>query len=160
MGISARERALVNRVVNPLMVTVITHGLGPPTYAVVETTGRRTGRRRLVPVASGLDGDTFWLISGLGDRASYVHNIKANPRVRVRARPARVRDGLRMRWREGTAHLLPADDARARHRLLGRGRPLYRLDGIILRRLAAGGDMLTIRIDLDRPDSRRTTERR
>ena len=67
-----------------------------------------------------------------------------------RARPARVRDGLRMRWRAGTARLLPADDARARHRLLGRGRPLYRLDGIILRRLAAGGDMLTIRIDLDR----------
>jgi deazaflavin-dependent oxidoreductase (nitroreductase family) len=150
MGISAWERALINRVVNPLMVALITHGLGPPTYAVVETTGGRTGRQRLVPVASGLDGDTFWLISGLGDRASYVHNIKANPHVRVRARPARVRDGLRMRWRAGTARVLPEDDACARHRLLGRGRPFYRLDGIMLRRLAAGGDMLTIRIDLDR----------
>jgi deazaflavin-dependent oxidoreductase (nitroreductase family) len=146
---SAWERRFNNRVVNPAMIALITHGAGPPTYAVVETTGRKTGRTRLVPVASGLDGDTFWMISGLGERASYVYNMRANPQVRVRARPARLRDGLRMRWREGTAHLLPDDDAAARHRLLSRGRPLYRLDGWFLRRLAAGGDMLTIRIDLD-----------
>lgn len=146
---SARERAFNNRVVNPIMIALIRHGLGPPTYAVVETTGRKTGRKRLVPVASGLDGNTFWMISGRGEKASYVHNIRANPRVRVVARPARLRDGLRTRWRTGTAHLMPGDDAKTRHRLLGRGRPLYRLDGIALRRLAGGGDMLTIRIDLD-----------
>ena len=146
---SALERAFNNRVVEPVMLALITHGLGPPTYAAVETTGRKTGRKRLVPVASGLAGDTFWLISGRGEKASYVHNIRANPRVRVTARPARLRDGLRTRSRTGTAHLLPGDDAHAHHRLLGRGRPLYRLDGIILRRLANGGDMLTIRIDLD-----------
>ena len=149
MSMSARERAFNNRVVNPAMIALITHGLGPPTYAVVETTGRKTGRKRLVPVASGLDGNTFWMISGLGEKASYVHNIRANPRVRVIARPARLRDGLRTRSRTGTAHLMPDDDAQARHRLLGQGRPLYRLDGLILRRLAAGGAMLTIRIDLD-----------
>jgi deazaflavin-dependent oxidoreductase (nitroreductase family) len=149
MGMSARERAFNNRWVNPVMITLITHGFGPSTYAVVETTGRRSGRKRLVPVASGLDGDTFWLISGRGEQASFVHNIRANPRVRVIARPARLRDGLRVRSRTGTAYLMPDDDADARHRLLGRGRPLYRLDGIILRRLASGGDMLTIRIDLD-----------
>lgn len=146
---SARERAFNNRVVNPVMIALITHGLGPPTYAVLETTGRKTGRKRLVPVASGLDGDAFWLISARGEKGSYVHNIRANPRVRVIARPARLRDGLRTRSRTGTAHPVPGDDAHARHRLLGRGRPLYRLDGILLRRLADGGDMLTIRIDLD-----------
>ena len=140
---------LTNRRVNPLVVALLVRGIGPPTYAVVETTGRRTGRRRLVPVANGLDGGTFWLIAGLGERASFVHNIRANPRVRVRARPARLRDGVRMRWRPGTAYLLPGDDARARHRRLGRGRPAYGLDGILLRSLAAGGDMLTIRIDID-----------
>ena len=149
MGMSVPERAFNNRVVKPVMLALITHGLGPPTYAVVETTGRKTGRKRLVPVASGLAGDTFWLISGRGEKASYVHNIQANPRVRVIARPARLRDGLRTRSRTGTAHLMPEEDAHARHRLLGRGRPFYRLDGIILRRLANGGDMLTIRIDLD-----------
>lgn len=102
-----------------------------------------------MPVANGLDRDTFWLIAGLGYQAGYVHNLQANPRVRVKARPARLRDGVRMRWRSGTAHPLPDDDARARHRTLGHGRPGYRLDGILLRGLAAGGDMLTIRIDLD-----------
>ena len=114
MGMSARERAFNNRVVNPVMIALITHGLGPPTYAVVETTGRKTGRRRLVPVASGLDGDTFWMISGRAEKASYVHNIRANPRVRVIARPARLRDGLRTRSRTGTAYLMPGDDAHAR----------------------------------------------
>jgi deazaflavin-dependent oxidoreductase (nitroreductase family) len=149
MGMSARERAFVSRVFNPAVIALITHGFGPATYAVVETTGRKTGRKRPVPVANGLDGDTFWMISGLGEKASFVHNIRANPRVRVTARPVRLRDGLRTRTRAGTAHLMPGDDAHARHRLLGRGRPLYRLDGLILRRLADGGDMLTIRIDLD-----------
>lgn len=78
MGMSAAERAFNNRVVNPVMAVLITYGLGPPTYAVVETTGRKTGRKRLVPVASGLDGDRFWMISGRGEKASYVHNIRAN----------------------------------------------------------------------------------
>ena len=86
-----------NRVVNPIMITWINSPLGPPTYAVVETTGRKTGRRRLVPVANGLDSNTFWLIAGLGERSSYVYNIKANQRIRVRARPGRLRDGLRSR---------------------------------------------------------------
>ena len=149
MGRSARERAFVNRVVNPVVVALIMRGLGPTTYAVVETTGRKSGRRRPVPVANGLDGDTFWMISGRGAKASFVRNIEADPRVRVTARPARLRDGLRTRSRSGTARLMPDDDANVRHRLLGRGRPLYRLDGIILRQLANGGDMLTIRIDLD-----------
>lgn len=137
-----------NRAINPLISALIERGLAPPTYALLETVGRRTGRRRRVPVANGLDGDTFWLIAALGDHAAYVHNLRADPRVRVKARPARLRDGLRIRWRSGTAHPLPDDDARARHRRLGRGRPGYRLDGILLRGLATG-DMLTIRIDLD-----------
>lgn len=135
--------------VNRLIIAAIDRGLAPPTYALVETVGRRTGLRRLVPVANGLDGDTFWLIAGLGENASYVGNIRVNPRVRIEARPARLRDGVRMCWRSGTAYPAPEDDARARHRKLGRRRPGYRLDGILLRGLAAGGDMLTVRIDLD-----------
>jgi hypothetical protein len=102
-------------------------------------------------VANGLQGDTFWLLAALGEQAHYVRNISANPRVRVKARPARVRDGLRMRWRTGTACLMPDDDSHARHRQLGRGRPGYRADGVLLRTLAAtgGGRMLTVRINLD-----------
>jgi deazaflavin-dependent oxidoreductase (nitroreductase family) len=148
--VTGRGAFVQNRVINPLVRFGLDRGLAPPTYALLETTGRRTGRPRAVPVANGLDGDTFWLIAGLGRRAAYVLNIEANPRVRVKARPGRVRDGVRMRWRTGTAHPMPDDDALARHDLLGRGRPFYRLDGLLLKGLARGGaGMLTIRIDLD-----------
>jgi hypothetical protein len=38
---TARDRARVwtNRRVNPLVVAMLVHGFGPPTYAVVETIG-------------------------------------------------------------------------------------------------------------------------
>jgi len=143
------ERRWVNRVINPVTVALLRRGLAPPTYALVETVGRTTGKARVVPVASGLDGETFWFFAALGEQASFVRNIATNPRVRVLARPSRRRDGWRARWRDGTAIALPNDDAWARHRDLGRGRPLYRLDGILLRRLAAGRSPLTIRVDLD-----------
>ena len=88
-----------NRVLNQPARFLLRYGLAPPTYALLETTGRRTGRARQMPVANGLQGETFWLIAGLGGRAQYVHNIKANPRVRIKARPARLREGWRMHWR-------------------------------------------------------------
>lgn len=140
-----------NRIVNRLMRALLTVGLSPPTYALLETTGRKSGRPRQIPVANGLKGEAFWLIAALGERAQYVRNVRADPRVRVKVRPARLRDGISMRWRSGTAQLMPQDDARRRHRNLGRGRPGYRLDGILLRALsnAGGGELLTVRIDLD-----------
>ena len=147
-SLKRRVLPLQNKLLNPLVAWLIARGLEPPTYAVLETVGRRTGRVRRVPVANGLDGDTFWLIAALGERSAYVRNLRADPRVRIKARPARFRDGWRSRWRTGTAHPLPDDDARARHHELGRGRPGYRLDGVLLRALA-DGDMLTVRIDLD-----------
>jgi deazaflavin-dependent oxidoreductase (nitroreductase family) len=142
-----------NRIVNRAVCVLLNLGLSPPTYALLETTGRRSGRPRQLPVANGLDGNTFWLIAGLGEKAQYVRNIKADPRVRIKARPARLRDGLHMSWRSGTAHLMPEDDAHARHHRLGRGRPGYRLDGVLLRGLSLveDGQMLTVRIELDRP---------
>jgi hypothetical protein len=54
-----------------------------------------------------------------------------------------------MRWYTGTARLMPGDDARSRQRRLGRGRPGYRLDAVLLR--AGAIDMQTIRVDLDAP---------
>jgi deazaflavin-dependent oxidoreductase (nitroreductase family) len=143
---------LQNRVFNRAGRALLNRGLAPSTYALLETTGRRSGLPRQIPVANGLKGDVFWLIAGLGEEAQYVRNIKANPRVRVRARPARLRDGFRLRWYSGTAQPLPEDDAQRRHSELGKGRPGYRLDGILLRQLSrlGPGRMLTIRIDLDR----------
>jgi deazaflavin-dependent oxidoreductase (nitroreductase family) len=140
-----------NRAINRAVRLLLSVGLAPPTYALLETTGRKSRLPRQVPVANGLQGSTFWLIAGLGERAQYVRNIKTNPHVRVKARPVRFRDGLRMRWHSGTAHPMPEDDARGRHRQLGAGRPGYRLDGIALRALAGleDGQMLTVRVDLE-----------
>src|SRR5437868_13011452 len=95
-----------NHVLNRAARFLLRHGLTPPTYALLETQGRRSGLPRQVPVANGLVGDTFWLIAGLGQEAQYVRNLQANPRVRVKARPARMRAGWRMSWRSGTAHAL------------------------------------------------------
>jgi deazaflavin-dependent oxidoreductase (nitroreductase family) len=74
-----------------------------PWWVLLETKGRRTGRPRRVPLARGpRDGKVLWLICVHGQHAGYAKNIAAEPRVRVR---------MRGRWHEGTAGLLPVDQA-------------------------------------------------
>jgi deazaflavin-dependent oxidoreductase (nitroreductase family) len=127
--------AFQTRLLNPLMRRAIERGLVPG-WAVLETTGRRSGVPRRTPVGDGRRGDTFWIVAEHGRRAAYVRNIEANPRVRV------LTGG---RWRTGTARAMPGDDPRARQR------ELPRLNAFMVR--AAGTDLLTIRVDLD-PDAR------
>jgi deazaflavin-dependent oxidoreductase (nitroreductase family) len=129
------------RVVNPIVRAMLSRGRLGSTYAVLETTGRRSGRTRRTPVANGLQGDVFWLIAAHGRNAHYVHNLSADPQVRVGIVERRA-----LRWRAGVAHLLPQDDTRARQRELGRGRLGYRLDALLLRALAT--ELLTVRIEL------------
>lgn len=137
-------RASETRLVNPLVRRAVFAGRLGRTYAVLETTGRRTGATRRTPVANGLQGDTFWLISAHGPYAHYFKNLVAQPRVRIG-----LADRGTLRWRSGTAQPLLEDDARARHRRLGRGRFGYWLDGLLLRSVATA--MTTVRIDLE-PD--------
>ena len=132
------ERGIVNRINRAMLHS----GRLGDTYAVLETVGRRSGLPRQIPVANGLVGDTFWLISAHGRHAHYVHNLTANPRVRI----GLGRDG-ELRWRSGTAHVLDGDDTLARQRQLGKGRLAYRLDAVLLR--ATATNLTTIRIDLD-----------
>jgi deazaflavin-dependent oxidoreductase (nitroreductase family) len=74
-----------------------------PWWVVLETTGRRSGKPRHVPLARGpVDGSTAWLISVHGAEAAFARNIAANPRVRLK---------LRGRWRSGTASIEPVDPA-------------------------------------------------
>jgi deazaflavin-dependent oxidoreductase (nitroreductase family) len=128
---------------NPPVKALIASGLLPPSYALLETIGRTSGRARQTPVGNGLVGDTFWIVAEHGLRAGYVRNIQRNPRVRVK-----VRDGaVRPRWRTGTAHLLPEDDIRQRQKHLSRGRPGRALTAFVVRTL--GTNLLTVRIDLD-----------
>jgi deazaflavin-dependent oxidoreductase (nitroreductase family) len=135
-------RAAEKYVVNGLMRAAVRRRLASSVYALLETTGRKTGRIRCIPVANGLDGDTFWLISAHGRHSHYIHNIQANPRVRIG-----IREGSTLQWRSGTAHLVPVDDSRSRQRKLSRGRLAYRLDAQLLRVVAT--DLQTVRIDLD-----------
>jgi deazaflavin-dependent oxidoreductase (nitroreductase family) len=124
-------KAFQKRFLNPLVIALVRRGLVGG-WAILETTGRKTGEPRQNPVGNGLQGETFWIVAEFGRRASYVKNIEANPRVRV---------CVRGRWREGTAHVLPDDDPIARQRTLPR------LNAAAVR--AVGTDLLTIRVDLD-----------
>lgn len=118
---------------NRLIRLALRAGFAPRTFALLETTGRRTGLARHTPVGNGLDGDTFWLVAVHGTQSDYVRNLQANPRVRVKSGGA---------WRAGTATVLPGDDAVARSRTLP-----HQWDAAIGRAMASAP--LTIRIDLD-----------
>jgi len=114
------QRAVVNPIGRQLPVTML------------ETIGRKSGQPRLTPVGGKLVNNQYWMVSEHGDHSDYVHNIKADPAVRMRI------DG---QWRKGIAHLLPDDDPRLRLR------SLPRLNSAGVR--AMGTDLLTIRVDLD-----------
>lgn len=129
---------------NPLVRLLFRVGFVPFGYALLETTGRRSGLPRQVPVGNGVDGEVFWVIAEFGAQAGYVRNIAADPRVRVQ-----LRSGLRFIWRTGTATLLPDDDPLARQRQICRWHPLRTLNAIVVRTL--GTDLRTVRIDLDPP---------
>src|SRR5437868_6522776 len=121
------------RLVNPLVRPLLEHARLPG-WALLETTGRRSGQPRRVPLGDGLRGDAFWIVTEHGRAADYVKNIQADARVRVKARG---------QWRAGTAHILPDDDPLARLRWLGRP-----VNDTMLR--LVGTEQLTIRVDLDR----------
>jgi deazaflavin-dependent oxidoreductase (nitroreductase family) len=115
----------LHRIANPIARRL-------PSQVVLETTGRVSGQPRHTPIGGRLDGDTFWFVSMHGDTSNYMRNIKANNSVRLR---------IAGRWRTGRAQLLPADDAHARNAQLS-----------WVNRTAnsgLGGQLLTVRIDLD-----------
>lgn len=128
-------RLLQKYVVNPPMRAALKLGVLPPTHALLETVGRRSGRVVQNPVGNGLadDGRTFWIVAEHGRDAGYVRNIEANPEVRVR---------IGRTWHEGRAELCPDDDPRARLRAIGRP-----VNGFMVR--AAGTDLLTVKIMLE-----------
>ncbi len=136
---------------NPVVRGLFRLGLPAPGIAILETTGRKSGRRRRNPVTNGLDDGVFWIVAEHGRRASYVRNIEANPQVRLR---------IGRRWRRGTARLLPDDDPRKRLRYIASRRPVARLSTATVGLLQT--DLLTIRIELhgeERQEAGEMTER-
>lgn len=128
-------------VVNPLVKLGFDIGISAPGDALLETTGRTTGKPRRTPVCD-CEGDTFWLIAQRGREADFVRNIEVDARVRVK-----VRRGARMRWRIGTGHILDNDDPRERRRILSQDNFWRGLCLSASSMLATSP--LTLRIDLD-----------
>jgi deazaflavin-dependent oxidoreductase (nitroreductase family) len=126
---------------NPPIKLAFAIGLAPPGYALLETTGRTSGKSRRTPVGDGRLGGQFWIVAEHGRKAGYVLNIKRNPRVRLK-----LRDGLRARWHTGTAHLLLDDDPIERQRWLARQVPGSGRNAAAVRLF--GTQLLTVRIDL------------
>jgi deazaflavin-dependent oxidoreductase (nitroreductase family) len=125
-------RFTTNRVVNPIVRRLHSIGITGGT-ALLETTGRKTKQPRRTPVGNGLRGDHFWIVTEHGRHSSYVKNIEAAPRVRVK---------VGRTWFEGTAHILEDDDPDERLRWLNR-----RANDTALR--LVGTEHLVIRVDLD-----------
>src|SRR2546430_2313460 len=53
-------------------------------FAYLTTFGRRTGKAHTVEIWFGLDDGRVYMLSGGGDRADWVRNLRKTPRVRVR----------------------------------------------------------------------------
>jgi deazaflavin-dependent oxidoreductase (nitroreductase family) len=121
------------KVFNRLVLAAARAGLPLPGVVILETTGRRSGEPRRVPVTRLLEGDTLWIVTEHGRKAAYVRNIQANPGVRVRTG---------RRWRTGTARVLSDVDWRALQRRLP-----SKLSSAVVRLM--GTEHLTIRVDLD-----------
>ena len=121
------------RLLNPLVKAAANAGIPLPSLVILETTGRKSGQPRRTPVGKALEGSTLWIVAEHGRRASYVRNLTANPRVRVK---------IGRRWRTGTAHPMPEDDWRERQRRIPN-----KMNSAVVR--IAGSDPMTVRVDLD-----------
>lgn len=101
-----------------------------PGFAVIETTGRRSGLPRQTPVGGRMKGSVYWLVAG-NSRSQYIRNIEADPHVRVR---------VHGKWHSGTALICHDDNPRRR---------LFRLNPVNSFFIwLAGKDLLTVRVDL------------
>lgn len=91
------------RVVNPLVLRLAGYA---PWWLILETTGRRSGLPRRLPLARGpVEGGACWLIAAHGRRALWVRNLERNPRARIKHRG---------HWREVVASIEPMDPAMRR----------------------------------------------
>lgn len=134
----ARRTKLLQRyALNPPMKLGAWAGLVPG-HVLVETTGRRSRKRRRTVVGMNIDGDTGWVVAEHGRRAGYVSNLEANPDVRVRVGRS---------WRPAHARIVADDDPQAR--LDTFGRPSH---AVAVRRF--GTDLLSVRFDFTSPGPR------
>ena len=106
-----RERAIGRYLLNPTVKAMGKLGLRTTMATELETTGRKSGQARRVPVSAQFDEAGAWVISQHGTRSGWGRNIADNPNVRIQQGN---------RWRNGTAAFRPDDDVVARGRKFGR----------------------------------------
>src|SRR6266849_4230218 len=76
--------ALQKYVLNPPIKMLFAMGVAPPGYALLETTGCKSGKLRRTPVGNARIGKRFWIVAEHGMQAGYVRNLVRDPRVRQR----------------------------------------------------------------------------
>ncbi|MFE3544035.1 nitroreductase family deazaflavin-dependent oxidoreductase [Nocardia sp. NPDC059177] len=101
------ERAVGRYLANPAVRALGRIGVRTSFATELETTGRKSGQTRVVPVSVAFDDTGAWVISQHGTRSGWAANIGSEPKVRVRQGD---------RWRTGVAELRPGDDVVARAR--------------------------------------------
>jgi deazaflavin-dependent oxidoreductase (nitroreductase family) len=130
-----RVRTFQRYLLNPPVKLVTWAGLAPG-YVLVETTGRRSGKRRRNVVGmhfeDGAGGRTGWVVAEHGRHAGYVSNLEAHPDVRVR---------VARHWRAAHAEVVDADDPQTRLE------EFTSIHAATVRRF--GTDLTTIRFDLE-----------
>lgn len=126
-----RIRLVQRYLLNP-PVKVLTWLGALPGHALIETRGRRSGKRRRTVVGVKLEGRTAWIVAEQGRHAGYVRNLQSDPHVKVR---------LRGRWQQGRAEVVADDDPQARLDSFGR-----RSHASAVRRF--GTDLMTVRVEL------------
>ncbi|MBB4854138.1 deazaflavin-dependent oxidoreductase (nitroreductase family) [Mycobacteroides chelonae] len=105
-----RLRAIGRYLLNPAVAALTKLGVRTALTSELETTGRKTGQLRIVPVSAQFDSAGAWVICQHGTRSGWGSNIAANPHVRIRQGN---------RWRVGTAEFRPDDNVVARGRKFG-----------------------------------------
>ena len=96
-------------------------GLSSEAYCYLTTTGRRSGEPHTVEIWFALRGSTAYLLSGGGERADWVRNLRRDPEVTVR---------IGDRWFVGRARVVtdPDEDRLARELLPEKYQRSYRGD--------------------------------
>jgi deazaflavin-dependent oxidoreductase (nitroreductase family) len=132
------QRGIEKFLLNPPNRLALRVGIAPKAFALLETTGRRSGRRRLTPVGNGLADGVFWVVAEHGARCDYVKNLMANPKVRAR---------VGRRWYSGTATIVDDDDPFERRRNIDAANgAIGKVDGRIFK--ASASTPTTVRVDL------------
>ncbi len=95
----------------------------------LQTTGRSSGRPRTIEIWFATDGERIYLLAGDGDRAHWVRNLRADPRVRTR---------IGGRTLEGRARVIDDEDGATPARRLLAAKYQGWSEGLPLSRWAAG----------------------